>query len=116
MSDSTNAGGTVKVPDPMNDIDNIDARIAAAVEARVAGIASDYDKKIKALEQRQNEALKSARGIRAVDHLVPTHAGGPQNEIHETWSQYHQELAMAGKLTDSHLAVTNGLIPPEAGE
>jgi hypothetical protein len=116
MSDDTNAGAPVEAPRPLNSEGDIDLRIAAAVEARMAGIASAYDRKIKAIEKRYEESLKSARGIRKVDHQVPTNAGGPANEIHQTWSQYHQELANAGLLTDAHLAITNGLTPPEADE
>lgn len=29
--------------------------------------------------------------------LVPEHGGGPGGEIAETWSQYDQELAVAGE-------------------
>jgi hypothetical protein len=113
-----NPGQPATPPAPVNsdrdEVDNLDARIAAAVEARVAGIASDYDRKIRALEARQNAALKSARGLRAVDHLVPTHAGGPGNDIHETWGQYYQELSEAGLLTHAHTNTTNGIVPEEA--
>jgi hypothetical protein len=108
-----NPGTETAPPTPVNEEDNLDMRIAAAVEARVSKIASDYDRKIRSLEERQNRALKDARGIRPVDHLVPTHAGGPDNDIHETWGQYYQELSAAGLLTDAHIATTNGLVPPE---
>lgn len=111
--DNTNPGQPVAPPQPVNAEDNLDARIAAAVEARVAGIASNYDHKIRALEKRYEASLKSARGIRPVDHLVPTHAGGPGNDIHQTWGQYYQELSDAGLLTDAHKATSDGIEPEE---
>jgi hypothetical protein len=116
MSDNTVAGTQIEPPAPVNETDNLDARIAAAVEARVARVASDYDRKIRALEERYSTELKNARGVRPVDHLVPTHGGGLGNEIHQVWSQYHQDLANAGLLTDDHIRQTNGLYPAEDGE
>lgn len=108
VNPETNPGGTAAPVAPVNSDENIDLRIAAAVEARMAGIASAYDAKIKALEKRYEASLKSARGIRPVDHQVPTHGGGAGNEIHQTWSQYHQELASAGLLTPDHVNLTQG--------
>lgn len=115
MSDETNAGAPIESPEPLNatPTQDFEDRLTAQMEARIQKIQSDYDRKIKALESRQNAALKSARGIRAVDHLVPTNAGGEANEIHETWSQYHQELANAGLLTDAHRDLTLGRVPED---
>jgi hypothetical protein len=117
VNPQTNEGAPVAAPAPVNtrseSPEEFEDRLSAMMEARIQKIQTDYDRKIRALEARQNAALKSARGIRAVDHLVPTHAGGPDNEIHETWGQYYQELAMRGELTPLLLARTSGELPPE---
>lgn len=87
--------------------------IQRIIDERVAGVQASYDKKIAALEKRHAESLAAARGQAAVTHHVPTHAGGPGNEITPIWSQYHQELAARGELTDDHLRHVRGEAPRE---
>jgi hypothetical protein len=96
--------------------DDIDARIARLVNDRVAKLESAYDKKIRALELRHRQEMKAARGTPPPGHFVVANGGGPGGEFHETWSQYHQELANAGKLTEDHIRQTQGLEPIEYGD
>lgn len=105
------AGTPVEPPTPTNAGAVSVDQIQAMIDARVNQVQSDYDKKIADLEERHAAELKAARGAPAVNTLVPTHAGGPDHEITETWSQWHQELARAGQLTEAHLRHVRGQNP-----
>lgn len=111
----TSAAGTpVEPPSPLNMMDDLEKRLAAMVEARVSGLESAYDAKIKAMEERHAEELRAARGAPSVDHMVPFHAGGLGTEIAQVWSQHHQDLARAGQLTETILRDARGLPPVAA--
>lgn len=110
------AGTPVQPPQPANAGAVSVDQIQQMIDARVNQVQSDYDQKIAALEARHASELKAARGMPAVNTLVPTHAGGPGHEIAEVWSQWHQELANAGKLTEAHLRQIRGQDPVEVSE
>ena len=63
----------------------IDSALEKERESHAAELA-ERDARIDAL-QKVNAGL--------ITTLIPEHAGGPGNEIAETWSQYEQELARA---------------------
>lgn len=113
---SSAAGTPVSPPEPANSGAVSLDQIQAMIDARVNQVQSDYDKKIAALEERHAAELKAARGAPAVNTLVPTHAGGPGHEITEVWSQWHQQLANAGQLTEDHLRHVRGQNPVEVSE
>lgn len=81
-------------PPPVNQIDDLEARVQAMVAAQVSAIESKYAERVKALEDQL-----AAQGAGAPAHLVPEHAGGPGIWLAKTWSQWHQELARNGQLT-----------------
>jgi hypothetical protein len=112
------AGSPVTPPEPVNSgTANVSVeQIQQMIDARVSAVQSDYDKKIAALEARHAEEMKAARGAPAVNTLVPTNAGGPGHEITEVWSQWHQELARLGELTEDHLRHVRGQGPVEVSE
>lgn len=110
------AGSPVTPPPPANAGAVSVDQIQAMIDARVNQVQSDYDKKIAALEVRHAEEMKAARGAPAVNTLVPTGAGGPGHEITEVWSQWHQELAKLGQLTEDHLRHVRGQTPLEVSE
>lgn len=113
---SSAAGTPVEPPQPANAGAVSVEAIQQMIDARVNQVQSDYDKKIADLEARHAAELKAARGAPAVNTLVPTHAGGPGHEITEVWSQFHQELVRAGKLTEEHLRHVRGQNPAEVSE
>lgn len=115
-SDRNPARGTsVPPPEPTNSGTFDSAAIQRMIDERVAQIESAADARIKALEARYAAQLKAIRGNPPVDGAVPTHAAGPEHEVAQVWSLYHQELARAGKLTEAHLRHVRGEEPQETG-
>jgi hypothetical protein len=111
------AGTPVNPPPPVNSGAGPSLeQIQQMIDARVNQVQSDYDKKIADLEARHAAELTAARGLPAVNTLVPTNAGGPGHEITQVWSQWHQELARLGQLTDAHLHHVRGQEPVEVSE
>lgn len=94
---SVAAGSAVPAPTPLNPSDDIEARVAAVVEARLSDIENKYQDRIKALEDQLKTARQPSVGVLA------QHAGGPNYNLAPTWSQRLQELARDGKLTEQVL-------------
>ena len=90
-------GQPVESPAPVNPTGDIDAQVAAIVNARLSEVESKYADRISDLE-----AQLAARPA-AVTHNVPENAGGPGLTLAPTWSQHLQELARAGALKVEHL-------------
>ena len=115
-SDRHSAAGTPVPPPQPTNAGHVDAsEIQRMIDERVAQIESAADARIKALEARYAAQLKAIRGNPPVDGAIPTHAAGPEHEVAQVWSLYHQELARAGKLTDAHLRHVRGEDPVEEG-
>lgn len=86
------AGTAPDPPAPQNAMDDLEARVAAMVEARVSAVEEKYKNRIDELEASLNRATPASS--------LPEHSAGPGLDIAPTWSQYHQERAAAGTLTD----------------
>lgn len=81
-------------PQPLNPQPNLTADVQAAIDAAVSQVESKYADRIAQLEAQ----------VKAQQPFVPSgqtteHAAGPGYETSQTWGQWHQELARAGKLT-----------------
>lgn len=109
------AGTPVEAPEPANAGFNA-SDIERIVSERLAAVESRYDAKIRQIEKLHADEMRAARGTLSVDHKVPEHAGGSGTEIHQVWSQYHQELSRNGQLTETHVRNTQGLVPVETGD
>jgi hypothetical protein len=93
------------MPAPLNADagDGLDARIDAMVSARLSASEAKHAAAIKVL----SDQLKAAQRGTPITS-VPFNAGGVGEEIAETWSQYHQELANRGELTEDQLHLVRG--------
>lgn len=86
------AGTAVDPPAPQNSMEDLEARVAAMVEARVSAVEAKYQDRIADLEASLNRNQPAS--------LLPEHSAGPGLEIAPTWSQYYQAKSAAGTLTD----------------
>lgn len=86
------AGTAPEPPAPLNEVSDLEARVAQMVESRLSEVEAKYQDRIKDLEESLNRATPTA--------AHPAHSAGPDLDIAPTWSQYYQERSAAGTLTD----------------
>jgi hypothetical protein len=80
---------------PAFSLDQIQAMIAQAIAENTAAIEERHQAEIIGLQDQLNSQAKQLSGLGT--STIADHSAGVGTNVHETWSQFEQELARIGQ-------------------
>lgn len=115
--ESGGPGSAPPPPDPHNSGNAPDmSEVNALIDRRLNEAEDRHQKQMQEQRARYEAQIKAQNRAGIQDSYVPFHAGGPGEEMAETWCAAWQDMATAGDVPEIVLAHARGQAPPDTGD